>query len=37
MLLLVGTKEDMRDSADSPVSREEGEVLKGQIGAFLRD
>jgi GTPase SAR1 family protein len=32
--LLVGTKEDLRDSADSPVSQSEGEALKAQIGAF---
>jgi GTPase SAR1 family protein len=33
-LLLVGTKEDLRDSSDNPVSTAEGESLKAQIGAF---
>jgi small GTP-binding protein len=34
MFLLVGTKQDLRDSAEGPVSPQEGEQLKDQIGAF---
>jgi small GTP-binding protein len=33
-LLLVGTKEDLRDSAENPVTTAEGEALKAQIAAF---
>jgi small GTP-binding protein len=34
LFLLVGTKQDLRDSADSPVSTQDGEALRDQIGAF---
>jgi small GTP-binding protein len=34
MFLLVGRKQDLRESAESPVSPQEGEALKDQIGAF---
>jgi small GTP-binding protein len=34
VLLLVGTKADLRDAADDPVSGPDGEALARQIGAF---
>jgi small GTP-binding protein len=34
VFLLVGTKQDLRESSDSPVSTEEGEKLRDEIGAF---
>jgi GTPase SAR1 family protein len=32
--ILVGTKADLRESAESPVRESEGEIFKTQIGAF---
>jgi small GTP-binding protein len=34
VLLLVGTKSDLRETADDPVSAEDGAALARQIGAF---
>jgi hypothetical protein len=34
MFLLISTKSDPRQSADSPVSKAEGHQLKDEIGAF---